>query len=640
MKLESRFRAAAVLAAIMGMASAAEAQRVQMPVGYRLTWIGARWQADARVIDSRGQPVANAPLTFRVADPTVATVTGRGEVTARKPGNTRLWAISGRDSASALIVVEQWPARFTFSPSVVRFDAHDARQPLRVLASDSAGVPIVGGTSRVGACRSLNDRVASISGGEVVSTGNGSTWIRCSDRGIADSIRVDVQQRAADVDITNKQVFLRQRSPGDTFSVRVRAIDRNSKPVADARPTWASLNPYVVSIDPLTGRARAVGGGETRVIAQVGDVADSVGISVTGPSAMPVAVVASNDSGPKTKASLNAAEVFAYEGDTAYVDIIALDTAGVRVELTTQAFRILDTTIVTPIDASRLLARKQGQTQLIVRYGSLLDTAVINILPRSAASAGTTNDNEARAAAFRPPTIPDSSAQHQQLRTSVDRVIHTDPAQGARRQNLVFVTNAVGSFAEHLVRTGTGAVEDRTGPLYGGAGTVLLYQRLELTGSLRLGTLSSVDTIGENLKVTEFEGSAGVFPVEQLGLRAGLVMRGAKSELATQTAIIPKVSLVSRFRFIGDVFNTYAAFSLLPKAKMNYGTDQVTGLATTETGSLFSRGGEVGIEFRLVRATGLNGALTYVAEQISFDDSPRVESYSAIRLRFGFNFGR
>jgi hypothetical protein len=202
------------------------------------------------------------------------------------------------------------------------------------------------------------------------------------------------------------------------------------------------------------------------------------------------------------------------------------------------------------------------------------------------------------------------------------------------------VTNAVGSFAEHLVRTGTGAIEDRTGPLYGGAGTLLLYQRLELTGSLRLGTLSSVDTIGENLKVTEFEGAAGVFPVEQLGLRAGIVMRGAKSELATQTALIPKVTLVSRFRFIGDVFNTYAAFSLLPKAKMNYGEDPLTGIPTTETGSLFSRGGEVGIEFRLVRATGLNGALTYVAEQISFDDSPRVESYSAIRLRFGFNFGR
>src|SRR5687767_12595680 len=104
------FRASTLLAAFSALAGSAHAQRVQMPVGYRLTWIGARWQADAKVVDGRGQQI-QAPLTFRVADPTIATVSSRGEVTARKPGNTRLWAVSGRDSASALIVVEQWPAR-------------------------------------------------------------------------------------------------------------------------------------------------------------------------------------------------------------------------------------------------------------------------------------------------------------------------------------------------------------------------------------------------------------------------------------------------------------------------------------------------------------------------------------------------
>jgi hypothetical protein len=98
--------------------------------------------------------------------------------------------------------------------------------------------------------------------------------------------------------------------------------------------------------------------------------------------------------------------------------------------------------------------------------------------------------------------------------------------------------------------------------------------------------------------------------------------------------MIPKVSLVSRASFIGDVFNTYAVFSVMPKAlSRRSGLDD-------ERGSLFSRGGEAGVEFRLARATGLNGALTYFVERLSFDESDRVANLSAIRLRFGFNIGR
>jgi hypothetical protein len=73
---------------------------------------------------------------------------------------------------------------------------------------------------------------------------------------------------------------------------------------------------------------------------------------------------------------------------------------------------------------------------------------------------------------------------------------------------------------------------------------------------------------------------------------------------------------------------------------MKYGVDPVSGEAITQSGSLFSRGGEVGVEFRLARTQGLNGGLTYYVEQITFDESSRVESFSAIRLRFGFNIGR
>jgi hypothetical protein len=440
--------------------------------------------------------------------------------------------------------------------------------------------------------------------------------------------------------ITNKAALLRQRAAGDTFSVQVRARDRNSRNVLDARPTWASLNPFVVSIDPVTGRARAVGGGDTRVIVQVGDVADSVGIQVTGPSAQPLNTgPVAADTTQKSKASLLAQEVFVYEAETTFVTITAIDSTGSPVPLAGVSFRLLDTTIASRVDTATVVGRKSGQTQMVVRYAGMVDTALVNVRQRQTGNTSSASSEEARNA-FRLPEIVDSSAQHRRALEDVRKSILTDPTQGGRRQSLVFVTNAFGSFAEQYVQTETGSVEDRTGPLFGGSGTLLLFQKLEFMGTLRKGTLTSVDTIGETLEVLEFEGSAGLFPVRQLGLRTGVILRGQKSLIATQTAMIPKVSLVSRFGFIGDIFSTYAAFSLMPKAKMSFGRDPVTDDVITETGTLFSRGGEVGIDFRLARATGLNGGLTYFVEQISFEESDRIETFSAIRLRFGFNIGR
>jgi hypothetical protein len=628
MTLPALHRATLLVAALLVAASPAAAQRVQMPVGYRLTWIGARWNPQAKVVDGTGRQIA-APLTYRVADPSIASVTGRGDVVARKPGRTRLWAVSGKDSASALIVVEQWPAKFTFSPANVRLDALGAAQPIRVLASDSSGTPIVDGGSHVSACRSVNAAVARIAGDSVVAIANGSTWIRCSDRGMADSIRVDVQQRPVIVSITNKGA-LGRRMAGDTFSVRVQARDRLQKPVAQARPTWVSLNPEAVSVDPTSGRARAVNGGDARIIAQVGDVADSVSISVSGSTYQPVTVATTVDTTTKSKAQLIASEIYAFEAETTFVSITAFDSAGQPVPLSALTYRLLDTTVAQRLDTARIVGRKSGQTRMVVRYGNLSDTTNVSVATRSASRSVTgSGATGAGRGTFTPPTIADSTARYREIRRVVEDSIRLDPNTAAARQRFVINASPMGAIAEHLVRTDAGVIEDRTGALYGGGGSLLLFQRLELAGALRLGSLSSVDTVGEDLTLTEFEGSVGYFPVRNIGLRPGVVMRREATNTASKGWLIPKVSLVTRFSFIGDVVNTFAAISILPKA-------QFSGLEN-QTGSLFSRGGEAGLEFK---RGALGAGITYFVEQISFDESDRVESFSAIRLRFGLNVGR
>src|SRR5437763_3324916 len=190
----SMCRAVLPFAALALGAVSLSAQKVTFErPGYRLSSIGEHVVAVARVVDNSGRPIANVPITFRIADPRVATVSPRGEMVARKTGNTFVWAIAGRDSASAIVLVEQLAAKFSFSPPTLRLDALGAKVPLKIQASDAAGNPLPGGTTKASFCRSVNERVASLARatGEVTAVTNGATYIRCADRGIADSLRIE-----------------------------------------------------------------------------------------------------------------------------------------------------------------------------------------------------------------------------------------------------------------------------------------------------------------------------------------------------------------------------------------------------------------------------------------------------------------
>src|SRR5690348_9196413 len=82
----------------------AAAQRVEFDrPGYRLNSIGQRLATTVRVTDASGKVVPNPQTVFRVADPTIASITARGEVVSRKSGYTRIWAVAGKDSGSAYV---------------------------------------------------------------------------------------------------------------------------------------------------------------------------------------------------------------------------------------------------------------------------------------------------------------------------------------------------------------------------------------------------------------------------------------------------------------------------------------------------------------------------------------------------------
>ncbi len=563
----------------------------------------------------------------------MATVSPRGEVVSRRVGNTFVWAVAGRDSASAIVLVEQWPARFSFAPATLKLDALGAKVALKIQASDAAGNPIAGGVTKASSCRSVNERVASLSAaGEVLSVSNGSTYIRCADRGIADSLRVDVQQRATQA-VIDSRIKRATKTVGDTFTVKVTGRDRLARDIVDARPTWASLNPTIVSVDPVTGKAQSKDAGDVKIIAQVGDVADTATINVTGskaPTPQAAAPATPDATTPTTTATaavipktalFKGTPLSIVEGDTAKITITARDSSGLAMNTSRLKLEPAgDPSVALLIDSSRVIGRKQGATTVIARLGGYVDTISINVRLRSTTTT------------FRAPDRhPEKVPQYRKTRDSVLSVIAGDSTARGRTSKLVVSGYAMGVMADHSTHPSPDLTETRTGFLQGGGGTMTVFRWLELSGGVRTGTLTPVtvagQTAGESLSILEGEGNLTIQPASWIGLRGGYLVRTEKTTPATQTWKFPRVSLINRFGFVGDFANTYTALSVLPSA-------QYTG--TTEKPSTFSLSGEAGVE---IHPSFYSMALTYYIEQFKFDNSTRVDQYSALRLRLSLTKG-
>ncbi len=606
--------------------------------GYRLTSIGQRVTASARATSGQGQA---ARIRWHVADSTVATVTPAGVVVSRKLGYTRLWAVSGKDSASALILVDQWAAKYDFFPSIVRLEAVGANAPLRIQARDAAGHPIASASRRPTACRSLNERVAVFATTGIVSArANGVTYVRCTDRGIADSVRIEVRQRAAKATIENKLGFA-NKVVGDTFRIRLSAQDPSGDPIRDPQGTWASLNPSIVSVDPLSGMARSLSAGTVKVVAQVGDATDTVSVQVLPGLGMAPVVSAGDIIGvlpsldePRAP-TLRLQSLFLSVGDTARVT--PRDATGAAIS--NAEFRITsnDTSMVRTISGQRVLARKTGSTYVVAQFGGIRDSLLVSVRDKADLSVAA----EARAAAavfVRPSFNLDSARERNKARLD-------SAAREIQRQSVVAVysgrmlsLSAVVMHAAHSTRD-TNFVDRRTGLLYGGTLEVAPYRGIKLTGDFRTGQLSPTRGTGEDLKVTEVAGDLTLQPTAWFGLRGGYVMRSTTTALATQRWSFPRASAVTRFSFVGGAITTITGVSLLPGAAY---TGYVDAQGKQVNPDPFSLAGEAGLE---VNSGLLSAALVYYAERFTFpkvnnNATGRTDQFSALRVRVGFQVGR
>lgn len=633
------FLLALLPAASLLFAPAAEAQDAQIVferTGYRLTSLGARVAVSARVLDGRRRAVPNAPIAWRIQDPAVATVNARGEVQSRRVGRTRVWAVSGGDSASALILVDQWAARFAFSPPVLRFDAVNEQKPLQVQARDASGNAIAAMRSAA-PCRSLNDRVASLgANGQVRARGSGVTYVRCTDRGVADSVRVEVRQRPSRAQIADKGAFS-QRTVGDSFPLRMRAYDAIGEEIRDARPTWASLEPRIVSVDPLSGMARAVGVGAVKIVAQVGDLTDTVSVAVAAGAGMNMAPIVSAPveaaGAPEVETGRAALAIYApfpAVGDTATINITARNPDGAQADAATVQLRSSDTTVVKLVRGQRVVGLKEGTAYVVGTFGGIRDSALVSVRARGASLLG------ARAAGnFVRPTF-DTATARRRSRAQVDSVqkaiLASSPIRtGYRRMVAGQFLAAQVSHATHLSES---VVESRTGLLFGGRLTIAPLSKLQLTGDFRTGTLTpDKDVLGEDLNVTDVEGQLSFLPAPWIALRGGFTKRVESTETAVLHWQFASASVIVRPKFVGERVTAIIGGAIIP-----YGLLKQT-KTTTIKPEPTSMSGEAGLEFQ----TGFfNAAMTYYVEKFTFpvEANQRVDRFSMLRVRVGLQVGR
>lgn len=186
------------------------------------------------------------------------------------------------DANQRAVTVEQTPAPETTAVDTTP-PAPPPLPPLRVspkqvafdALNDTARLTVPEGAE----CRSAAPGVALIEDGSLLrSTGNGVTHVRCWREGRVATVSVRVAQRLANVVIVAEQGFSIRRN-GDSLQLAYSPTDRLGR-VVNAPATWQSMAPQVVAINSAGVAVGLADSGRARVIAQVGDLADTVTLEI------------------------------------------------------------------------------------------------------------------------------------------------------------------------------------------------------------------------------------------------------------------------------------------------------------------------------------------------------------------------
>jgi uncharacterized protein YjdB len=222
---------------------------------------------NARVLDPRNAEILGVPVTWSIADATIAAPVSPGVFRALRNGSTTVTATAVHNgqtiTGNATLTVDQRAVTIAIDPAEARFTALGQNRRFTVIATDAGGSPI----PDCGCWTSSNNAVATVDAtGLVTARGVGTATISVQLGGRTAESLVTVVQEAARITLDPTEATL--EAINQTTQLNARVEDASGNPI-DLPITWSSTVPTVATVDD-NGRVTATGDGVTVITAQSG----------------------------------------------------------------------------------------------------------------------------------------------------------------------------------------------------------------------------------------------------------------------------------------------------------------------------------------------------------------------------------
>lgn len=236
---------------------------------------GDEQRYSARALDANGQDITDRTITWSSSNPTVASISTDGLVTALQPGTVSINAsVEGRIGSGALQVELVPVATVSIDPPQALLIEGQTRQ-VAAITKDAAGRVITG---RVITWTTGNPDIATVSAnGLVTALAVGTTTVRASSEGrIAEAEIKVTAATVASVEVSAATLALEE---GESRAVTALARDAAGRELMGRPFTWAIQDPTIAAVDG-TGRITALRSGATRVTVTTGGVSAAIQLTV------------------------------------------------------------------------------------------------------------------------------------------------------------------------------------------------------------------------------------------------------------------------------------------------------------------------------------------------------------------------
>jgi uncharacterized protein YjdB len=356
----------------------ASVSAVSVTLGAYTLLPGQTTQATTTVSDFYGNALTGRTVTYTSLDPTIATVSANGLVTAIKTGAVIIRATSEGKTGDASLTVSV-PSVATVAVSFASPNLTIGQTTVATATyKDANGVTLTGRSVQ---WASLNTSVATVSiAGVVTAVGPGTATIRAtveSKTGDGTATVAAAQQTTAKMYWTvNISSTL---AVGSTMPVTAAPYDASDKIITGKTVTYASLNPNVATVSS-TGVLTGVAVGGTTVSASCDGITISVQINI---------VAGTTSSAPKpgkvARVAVTLSKASVPVGDSAQASAAAFDSAGTAVTGVSVAWSVPSTaTSVANVDANgKVKSMAAGSASVVATVSGIAGSAALTVTATS-----------------------------------------------------------------------------------------------------------------------------------------------------------------------------------------------------------------------------------------------------------------